>query len=176
MRIPLALATLFICALVVSGCVPRTPRAVATPAPVFASEEEALAAAEVAYGEYVALADQILMEGGHDEQRMASVITGQFLETSLAEFNEARAKGLHSIGSTVFRNMQLQTFNPRGEPAVVVLVCEDVSGVDLVDKEGTSIVSDSRPDSTLLQVEFDGSLGLDRLRVSSRSAWSNDPC
>ena len=57
-------------AALLAGCLPTDPPVTPPPTsdlePVFASDEEALAAAEEAYGAYLAAADEILSSGGAD--------------------------------------------------------------------------------------------------------------
>lgn len=144
---------------------------------MFASEEEALAAAEAAYARLVALADQIFMEGGADAERLETVATGEFLATSLDGFRQVEADGWRSTGGTVFRDLILQSYAPHGGPSglITVYVCEDISSVDVVDSTGASVVSPNRPDTTVFQTVFD--LADDRtLLISSREVWRNEKC
>lgn len=165
--------------LLLAGCVQSEPVDVPTPAPsvtpVFASEEEALAAAEEAYAAYVELADQIFIEGGVQPERLAAVATGEFLDASVAGFEMVQEDGWTSTGGTVFRNLELQSFDPFSPIGVLtVYVCEDVSAVDVFDATGASVVSPGRPDTTTLQATFDLVEG--SLLISGREAWSNEPC
>ncbi len=68
MRAPTSIALVALAVLLLSGCLPPqttvTPTPEATAAPVFASDEEALAAATAAYAAYLAMSDQIFAEGG----------------------------------------------------------------------------------------------------------------
>ena len=73
MRALTTVAGVAIGALLLSGCLPQQPTATpppeATAAPIFASDEEALAAATAAYAAYLAMSDQILKDGGKDPDR-----------------------------------------------------------------------------------------------------------
>ncbi len=164
-----------------AGCVGPEPggryKPAPTATPVFASDEEALAAAEVAYGAYIELADQIFVEGGKNPERLSTVATGAFLKASVEEFRQVKLEGLVSTGGTLFRDMILQSYDPLSgnERLVVVYVCEDVSAVDVRNASGASAVSPDRPDTTTFQAAFDLSPA-GTLLVSSREAWSNDPC
>ena len=175
------LALTIVVTLMLAGCVPSAPSASPTPepstTPVFASEEEALAAAEEAYAVYVALADQIFKEGGADPERLSEVATGTFLEATVEGFRQSQIEGLQSTGGTVFRNATLQMYSPESAPLEVVsiYVCEDISAVDVVDASGRSVVSPDRPDTTVFQAIFD--LSADgNLLLSSREVWKNEPC
>lgn len=176
MRVTAALALM----LLLSGCVPtppaETPVASPSPTPVFASEEEALAAAEEAYAAYLAVSNQVFAEGGANPERLNSVATGDFLADEMAGFERVRASGWRSTGLTAYRDVVLQSYAPGSSTGVVgIYVCEDVSGVDVLDASGVSVVSPSRPDTTTMQVIFD--LGdSNTLLISSREAWSVEPC
>jgi len=175
MRVIAALALV----LLLSACVPTSPDPTPTPTPavtpVFASEEEALAAAEEAYAAYVALADQIFAEGGAAPERLADVATGSFLEASVEGFREVERDGWRSTGGTTFRRFELQSYRADvASGALTAYVCEDVSAVDVLDSNGISVVSPTRPASTTLQVVFD--LTERGFLVSGREAWSNEPC
>lgn len=176
MRVIAAIAVV----LLLSGCVPTSPDASPTPsptpAPVFASEEEALAAAEEAYAAYLAVSNAVFADGGAHPERLESVATGEFLTDEIAGFERVRENGWRSVGLTTYRNVVLQTYSELDRVGVVgIYVCEDVSAVDVIDSAGVSVVSSARPDTTTLQVLFDLSAS-DGLLISSREAWSNDPC
>ncbi|WP_309617830.1 hypothetical protein [Salinibacterium sp.] len=181
MRAPTSIAAVALAVLLLSGCVPQqstnTPTPEPSSTPVFASEEEALAAATAAYAAYVTLSDQIFVEGGKDPERMSSVATGEFLKASVEGFAEVQAKGWVSTGGTVFRGATLQSYSEvGGREAVVIYVCEDISAVDVLDSSKISIVSPDRPNSTTFQATFDSDGNRPSLFLSSREVWSNDPC
>jgi len=162
-------------AVLLSGCLPPQPVLAPTPeptsTPIFASDEEALAAAEAAYGAYVKLSDQIFMEGGVDPERLATVATGTFLAASITSFKTVQSQHLRSSGGTTFDSVDLQKFDGASADSsvVVVYLCEDVSAVDVTDAGGASVVAPNRPSRTRLVVTFDfaGSL-----LVSSREPWN----
>jgi hypothetical protein len=178
---PTARALVLALALVVllTGCHPPTltkVRGWPGSTPVFASEDEALAAAEEAYGEYVRVADQIFIEGGANPERLAEVATGDFLKASIEGFQTVQREGLRSTGGTTFRDMIVQNYSPRSDASIIsVYVCEDVSNVDVVDATGNSVVALDRPPTALLQVTFDLEARR-RLLLASREAWSDESC
>ncbi|TAL41942.1 MAG: hypothetical protein EPN91_09425 [Salinibacterium sp.] len=143
---------------------------------MFASQEEAVAAAEDVYGRYVKIADQIFVDGGEHPERLEAVATGGYLRALLHGFARVRAEGQHSTGGTRFRDFSLQSYRPNGTTGILTAyVCEDISKVDVFDDQGDSVVSPTRPDTTIFQVAFD--LGTDgNLRLSSREVWSNTKC
>jgi hypothetical protein len=181
MRAASVVATVVLAALLLSGCLPQQPTATPTPdptaAPIFATDEEALAAATAAYAAYVQLADQIFVEGGVNPERLSSVATGEFLDASVKGFEEVQAKGWVSTGGTTFRGASLQSYLEDSRTGVVTIyICEDISAVDVVDKSNVSVVSPDRPDSTTFQAIFDVDGAGSGLVLASREVWSNESC
>jgi hypothetical protein len=175
-----AVTLVLVAALAATGCTPEAPRAnekpTPTSTPLFASDEEALAAAEEAYATYLAVVDRVLGEGGSDPDRLRSSARGEALEQAIADANEFNAKGYRTTGTTSLQSTSLQFHNayaPDGEVVVRAYVCEDVSQVDLLGKDGTSLVSPARPDLTPFEAAFIRSEQGGSLVVSSREVWGD---
>jgi hypothetical protein len=160
-----------------AGCAPdsptpdRSPSATATP--VFASDAEALTAAEAAYAAYLKVSDEIAHDGGANPERLSEVATGQIEKDDLAGFQEFRKNGWHSSGASQLKSARLQFIDSRGgvasAQAVSVYLCEDISGVDVLDDLGNSVVSTSRPAYQSFQVAFNLVAGV--LIPSDREPW-----
>ena len=181
---PAAAALVLFAALAATGCTPE-PAKPHTPAPsstpLFASDEEALAAAEEAYAAYVAVNDQVYEDGGVGAERLEQVATGAQLEADTLGMNEVARLGYHSSGKTSFDNISLQQYQPDaadGVSVVTVYLCQDVSGIDVFDPSGNSVVLETRPDRTKFEVSFDraDSASERSLLVSNRSPWSEQSC
>jgi len=174
---PLAIAALIACS--VAGCLPLDPAPVATIAPtgtpLFSSDEEALAAAEEAYGAYLAVSGQILNDGGAQPERIDEVVADEIAAIEKAGYLDLANAGLRTVGRTTFYGTVLQRFE--GEPAngrdvVTVYLCSDVSGVDVLDSAGNSVVSPDRPPLTPFEVAFDlADGGFATLVVSRKDPW-----
>ena len=162
-----------------SGCGTDTPVAIPTQqptsTPIFASDEEALAAAQEAYAAYQSLGDLILSEGGENPDRIADVSVRSALQSSLESFESFRTGGLHSVGEATAGNISLQSYSPRnelGQDIVSIYLCLDVSKVAVVDSEGNSVVSESRPPLQAFQVFLDQSdTTATNLIVAAREPW-----
>lgn len=159
-----------------TACVGPTPIPTLPPqptaTPVFASEEEALAAAEASYTAYINASDEIGHEGWQDTSRFASVATGAALDDELSTAAELASNGWRLVGVSDFDTVTLQQYSQVGEEAtVVVYLCLDVSGTDVLDPEGNSMVAADRPDRLPLEVEF---VGTDGLLVSRSELWSGE--
>ncbi|MBH0115767.1 hypothetical protein I6E52_02780 [Salinibacterium sp. NG253] len=165
-----------------SGCVPSD--ATTPPAPTstfvapYATDEEALAAAEEAYAEYTRVVGEILQDGGANPTRLESVAVGAFLDASVDGLEEFAAKGGQASGDVRNNAFELQRYSPRGSTAEVITVylCSNVSGLDLTDQDGNSLVSDDRPDESTMQVTFDFSVERQLLLVSDVEVWSAGEC
>ncbi|CAN5173579.1 hypothetical protein BH11ACT3_BH11ACT3_01810 [soil metagenome] len=168
-----ALMLVVVMGAVLAACSPAALPVSAPPSPsstpVFASEEEALAAAEEAYGAYLAMSDLISNDGGADPGRIHDVSAGDLADTELEGFAQLAAQGLRSVGTSQINNFVSQEVDLSGSPIVVAYVCTDVSAVDVLNSSGSSVVSDSRPDLQPFAVAFDKFAG--QLLPVSRDVW-----
>lgn len=158
--LPPSLAVFAVTLLGLTACLGSDPTLVPDPepttTPVFASDEEALAAAEEAYAAYIAVSDQILIDGGTNPERLLEVATQEVYDSELEGFERRSQEGLRSVGHTIIASTKLQTHESAGELVLVVLyVCIDVSGVDVVDAAGASVVSPGRPTKLPFEATFD---------------------
>ncbi|MCU1579569.1 MAG: hypothetical protein JWP19_1773 [Rhodoglobus sp.] len=173
----LPVASLGLALLLLSGCLPQSPTVTPTPqpssTPVFASDEEALAAAEAAYRAFQKTSDEILAEGGTRPERIDAFAVGAAADTEKEGFADFVRKGYRSTGLTTFDNFSLEAFDPlaaEGRDIVRAYLCSDVSGVNVVDLTGTSVVAPDRPTKTAFEVGFDLRPPL-LLVVSSKDVW-----
>jgi hypothetical protein len=172
----LAIAVLLALAIggTLSGCVPDAaphPTAAPTtsaPNPVFASDDEALAAATDAYKAYLAMSDLIASEGGQRPERMADVAVDSALSDAVEGLTQFTTMNLHSSGATAFDHLSLQK---RSSDDVDVYLCEDVSGIDVLDGQGVSVVSPNRKPRTPFQVTLTRTSNASLL-VKNRVAWA----
>jgi hypothetical protein len=150
---PLALAVLplALLAAALGGCTQPTrlppPEPSAAVEPLFASDEEALAAATAAYEEYLAVSNAILQDGGREPERLLELVSAEVFETELEGFELFLQNDWRATGSTELEAIALQQVFDSGSGAVelVAYVCTDVSSNGVVDAEGVSQVSPDRP-------------------------------
>jgi len=148
-----------------------------SPAPTaaFASEEEALAAAVAVYDRFNEISDEVGQSGGHDAERLGEVLVGEFLDASVEGYRGWAEKGWRQVGATSFRDASLQQYSAGPSAAVIIYICDDVTGADVVDSGGQSIVPADRVDINYFQVTFD--LAEDgRLLVAARQRWDERTC
>ena len=182
MRPALALLIVFAATLALTGCVPDDGPIVVDPepsvSPIFESDEEALAAAEEAYGAYLAVSAEILSQGAFDAERLLEVATYDLYEAELPSLEEFASKGWHSEGQSVVDTVSLQSFDAYaadGEPTVIVYACLDVSATNVFDSQGASVVSVDRPNRTPFETTFVYSPSAPNLLLlSEKSVWPGE--
>ncbi|WP_150308324.1 hypothetical protein [Planctomonas psychrotolerans] len=153
--------------------VPTPTPTASTPATVFASEEEALAAAEKAYADYLAMSDRIGREGGANPERLQGSLTKEFLESEVAGFNDFAARGLRLVGESQSYGYRLQSVSLNPEQFELRLyACLDVSGTDVVDRAGSSVVPADRDLRVPLEVQSELSQGRLPLLLKEPITWN----
>ncbi|SEO20197.1 hypothetical protein SAMN05216281_1661 [Cryobacterium luteum] len=181
--------TLFLILATLSGCSATpapTPSDTTTPVteataaptetpPVFASNEEALAAATAAYAEYEALSDSITAEGGTRGDRIASAASSAYLPKLLDGFEGFAKKGLVSRGASTYDTPSLirSSIEPHGGVVIELYLCSDISAVRLFDAAGVDVTPTQRTDRIPLQVGFISSAAEPSLLlVDKEDVWS----
>jgi len=177
-RLAPIVAAVAIVVFLLSGCTTPDPTAVPssaapTAAPVFASDEEALAAAEDAFEKYQAVSDSILKDSGSEPERLLSVATDELYKSELVGFKEMAAAGLHLVGRTTSDSATFQSMATVGKITdVSVYLCIDVSATDVQDAGGKSIVRSSRVDRYPVELAFQ-LMGGDML-LSEKAEWTGE--
>ncbi|WP_296196834.1 hypothetical protein [uncultured Microbacterium sp.] len=147
-----ALVALALCfgATLMSGCFGGAPLPTPSPTPTgFASDEEAYAAAEKTFDDYVR-AENLRREGRVGPDPM-SFLSGAAADDYTAAQADAEAKGLTPVGSgkvTAFEGMST------AGGSLVARACYDQSRVRAVDASGADVTSAERPDQVALELEF----------------------
>ncbi|WP_165788010.1 MULTISPECIES: hypothetical protein [Cryobacterium] len=164
-----------------AGCTaapkPAPPSPTPTITPIFASDEEALAAATEAYAKYLRASDEILMDGGQNPERIREFTSTELAKSEIGGYREAQAQNLRSTGGSAFSNFTIQSVEPGPgtKDVVTAYVCSDVSVVDVLNEAGESVVSADRPDRTPFEITFDlTENSTPRLVVASAAVWKGD--
>src|SRR6187551_1450505 len=125
MRTPTALVILALAA-TLSGCATPTPTVIPDPEstvkPIFASDEEALAAAEDAYAEYAAESDRFLSTPGSAPDALFELISDDLEATTISDLKLYEDSGWHAEGATVFDSATLQQHYETGDGTAAVVV------------------------------------------------------
>ncbi|WP_448006081.1 hypothetical protein [Agromyces bauzanensis] len=175
-----AVAAAGILALALGGCV-GTPASTPTPTPsassepVFASDEEALAAAEAAYERFIAVSTNVTNDGGANAERLDAVAIGGALKDERAAALRFEEQGIRTAGVIAFTLADLQSVytNEAGSAVITVYICDDLRGLDLLASDGSSMVAEGRVVDVPYTVELQGA-NADLLKVSEKELWERD--
>jgi hypothetical protein len=132
-------------AVLLTGCVPQSntvdPPPEPTTEPVFASDEEALAAATDAYKAYQSVINQISREGGANPERITSVVTADRVDKEISGFSQLAESGRRLVGEPTIASTTLQQLfvENSGSTTVVIYVCVDPSGARIIDDAGQDV-------------------------------------
>ncbi len=114
-----------------------------TPTPTaLTPEEEDLRGAEQAVVALVAMTDQLGQDFTRRLDELYTVSRDQTVDTWIQLLNLRRVSGETQIGDSVVEDIQVAK---NAEGLWDATACLDVSGVNLVDKDGKSVVSPDRP-------------------------------
>jgi hypothetical protein len=139
-----------------AGCVGPAPTPTPTEAvsePVFASEEEALAAAEEVFAKYVEASTKMATSGGTDLSGFDGLVTSRLLAEETQSGQDLHGRGEHLQGAFGYSGFSLQQFD-QSDPQQVFLqayACLDLSNVAYVNSSG-EVVSDPASASAPLDV------------------------
>lgn len=177
MRRTLVLAIALLLAL--TGCVPTSGRDQPSPSvsatPVFASDEEALAAAEKAYAAYEAAVDRSLQS--LDATSLGAAARGEALSNAQAAVKSFAREGRRQVGYSIVKSvapLDLSGLTNTPVSSGQVYGCLDVSGVDVVDSTGSSVTSSGRQMIYPTVVEVVWSERHQQLFVTNESVWDGD--
>jgi hypothetical protein len=111
-------------------------------------EEAAAALAEARYREFVRLRDTIGTAGFPSAGPFKTVAVPPELTVQQLAVRSGRTRGLKEIGATLVASVHVALVDlsppPGGYPKVVLQACLDVSGVNVVDRAGHSVVTADR--------------------------------
>lgn len=164
-----------------SGCAPSDastpPEPTATFVAPYATDEEALAAAEEAYVEYLRVTGALYSEGQLDPVTLSSVASGEHLDELIDEFEKLEADGEYILGEQTFDQMVLQRYSKDGSAREIIAVylCDDLSRLSFY-SDGSKLGPAEPLAPAQMQVVFDYSMASETLLVSVRDIWSNKPC
>lgn len=146
------LALLAVAAATLSACTPAAEPE-PTPTAAFASEAEAFAAAEETYRAYTAALNAVDVSDPATYEKLFALSSGNFEAADREAFSELYAENYSMTGeSKVIKFGGIESKEPFEE--VSALVCVDVSGSDVIDVSGASVVPPERVDIKAIHVTF----------------------
>lgn len=167
--------------LLLSGCVPSDPLPTLPPTPtstpVFASEEEALAAAEEAYAAYLEVSNEVGETGGTDPERIEPYVTPERMEAELRGAQALQSSGLRLVGASQFETIALQMVDAVGEETEVVFyACWDGSRSRVIDSSGADVTPSDRVNRLVLEIRTVTVNGELPLVLASDDQWLESSC
>jgi hypothetical protein len=149
----------------------QSPVPTAKHTPAFASDAEALKAATDAYAAYLKMSDTIFSEGGADPERIRPFVSKHMEAREVSGYKDFEKRRWKSVGDSTFDHVRVQQIDSRNRVPITLYLCLDVSGVDVVDASGKSVVSAKRPDRSPVVAVFDIREADRRIVVDSVDPW-----
>jgi hypothetical protein len=140
---------------------------------MFSSDDEALAAAEAAYGNYVAISDQIARDGGANPERLENFVTAGLLEKGQSDFDFYRDGRLRATGSTGFDSFRAQTIQrDPDQTAIEAYVCLRLANLRIVDANESDVTPVDRENNLPLVVRLLATGPGAKFVVSAGEVWT----
>ena len=174
-----AVAITAVALVALSGCAPEpspiVPEPTSTTPPLFASDEEALAAAEEAYREYLRVSATISSEGGKDPERIAPLVSPDLKEQTVESSRLLLDQGRRTVGEYSFDSASLQQYADAGDGTaqIVAYMCTDVTAVRILAADGAD-VTPNRPNRLPLELVFSATGPPTELILESSDLWSGE--
>lgn len=141
--------------------------------PIFASDEEALAAAEAAYAAYLAASNQIFRDGGRDRGRIRNVSTSAYADVLEAEFKSFEDHGLRMTGSTDYDIVELVDAD-LATGTTQTYACLSVGDSKILDADGNDVTVKDRPAVVAVLLTFELGDVAGELVLGGSEAWSGE--
>src|SRR5699024_2112527 len=97
--------------------------------------------------DYVEVYNHVRTDPDADVGTLGDVAAGELLQIELGFMEEWRAKGWRATKGIQVKNVDVGTVVAKGKrKTVAVTYCVDSTGVDVLDRDGKSVVADDRKD------------------------------
>lgn len=166
------LSSIALAAVAVAGCTPQ-PKPTPSPEAVFASDEEAFAAAEDVYRAYNEAGNSRI--SGRTVPDPQDYLTGAALEADILGQNVLADQGLHLVGESTVRSFKGEDVSISGTTTTIsAVVCLDVSHTRVLDESEEDVTPDTRPDVVGQLVGFATRSG--QLMIASEASAKDGSC
>jgi hypothetical protein len=161
-----------------AGCVGPAPTPTPTEAvsePVFASEEEALAAAEAVFAKYVEAASAVANSGGADMSPFDGLLTEKQMTDETAFAEKLRSEGRVLVGSYTFEQFKGQQVDIQSPEGVYVqaYACLDFS-TSHFEVNGEPVDDQDNRDVVPIETVLVASPGSPELRIDGLETWTGE--
>lgn len=160
-------------AIALAGCsaqqpTPKESAAATEQKPLFATDEEALAAAQTAYANYLDVSDQIARDGGANPERLKGLVSNSLYIDEEKGFQQIAQEESFAVGKSTFDNVHIQGLDSN---SITSYLCIDHSQIHLENLSGQNVTNPNRVDRYPLVVTF-ASDGKGELIIESSESWS----
>ena len=144
----------------------------AEPTPMFASDDEALAAAELAYRNYIAVSDEIARDGGAGFERLRPFVSPELFERSRGDFDYYSAGNLHGQGMTGMDSFRIQSFLNQAQGSdIEAYLCLRLVGARILDESERDVTPEGRENNLPLVVRLSAISSEKGFVVSAGEVW-----
>ena len=142
-------------AMALAACTPADPPAsTPTPTAIFASEDEALAAATDVFAGYLAAYDSAMAKGGKDLSGVRDYVGEDYFAT-LSEPGTIVQNNWHTNGVSTFEVVEVAKFSSTDTLTAIDLnICRDVSAIKVIDSNERNVTPADRVSIVPLTVSF----------------------
>ncbi len=164
--------------LLLSGCVPTSPTVTPEPlpssTPIFATEDDALAAATAAYAAYQHALDSAF--ASYDTSGLSNVAQNSALATAVASVADYKTSGKRQSGNSIIDKISLVNSTSALESSsfadpMQIYACLDVSAVDVRNSAGQSVVPANSAKRFPLIASLNWNSGTRSLVVTKEESW-----
>jgi len=141
--------------------------------PIFASDEEALAAAEAAYAAYLAASNEIFRDGGRDRERIREVASDEYAGVLEEEFESFEKRGLRMTGATGYDIVALVDADLT-TGATQTYACLKVGDSRILDADGNDVTVRNRPAVVAVLLTFELDAAGRGLVLGGSETWSGE--
>ncbi|WP_280794917.1 hypothetical protein [Aurantimicrobium minutum] len=159
-------------AIALAGCSTQQPTeetstAAAQEQPLFSSDEEALAAAQAAYANYLVVSDQIARDGGANPERLKGLVSTQLFEESADVYKTYKEQSITVEGATSFDSLHIGEIS---QNSASYYVCLDVGKTKLLNADGIDVTPVGR--QSRLPIIFEVRVTNSSATIESSEVWS----
>lgn len=174
-------AALLAATLMLTGCVPSEVVVSAPPepsiTPIFASDEDALAAATEAYAKYLVAIDESL--SSYATESLEDSSEGPAFDAATSRATHYKAAGNQQVGHALISrteptDLESVLRSNIDKSQVQIYVCIDLTAVDVIDEDGQSVVMADRPSHVFLLVDLIWHTHEAAFKVADEEVWENE--
>ena len=152
----LALPLLIVLALTGCGSPPVALEPEPTAEPLFASDEEALAAAIEVYEGFQSEYNRLAQASSVDDESLGRWSRGPYMDLEIEGLRTLNQNGWTQVGANRTSNYALVEYAPDDPMGMVTIrFCNDISSVDIVDRAGDTVLPEGRSDLGTMVATFD---------------------